>query len=86
MPGKFKQTEGSSDEKYKHRIYATTTRDFMSKHYGALRSRDMVNWEDVTAKMHFADEGTDVRMRHGTAIAIPKSLAVSLRASEGAQP
>ena len=175
VPGKFKQTEGSSEEKYNHRIYATTTRDFasftptalyydpgfsvidatfvrtrerdyllvkdetrfppkkylqlataaslsgpfgslsgpitkpgmwvegptavqagadtiiyydayMSKHYGALRSRDMVNWEDVTATMHFPDEGTDIRMRHGTAIAIPKSLAASLRASEGAQP
>jgi hypothetical protein len=170
VPGKFTQTDGSSEDKYNHRIYATTTRDFAtftptrlfydpgfsvidatflrfegkssllvkdetrhpprkylqlaaaptlqgpfgqlgkpitkpglwvegptalqvgadliiyydaytSKHYGAMRSRDMVNWEDVTAKMHFPDEGTPLRMRHGTAIAVPAALVESLRAA-----
>jgi hypothetical protein len=175
IPGRFPGTDGSSEDKYNHRIYATTTRDFASftptrlfydpgfsvidatfvqrdgkdyflikdetrhppkkylqvaaaqgmqgpfgapsapitrpglwvegptaieaggdtivyydayttKHYGALRSRDMVNWEDVTTRMHFPDEGTPVRMRHGTAIAVPAELVARLRASEGANP
>jgi len=169
IPGKFAQTDGSSEEKYNHRIYATTTRDFVSftpttllydpgfsvidatflrtgqgdyllvkdetrnppkkylqiaaapdlhgpfgqlskpisppgvwvegptalqvgadtivyydaytaRHYGALRSRDLRTWEDVTAQMHFPDEGTPLRMRHGTAIAVPAALVASLRA------
>jgi lysophospholipase L1-like esterase len=168
VPGKFPLTEGSSEEKYNHRMYFTTTRDFVSfaptklfydpgfsvidatflraggkatllvkdetrhpprkylqlaaaqdlqgpfgalgkpftkpglwvegptalqigedaivyydaytsKKYGALRSRDLVNWEDVSAKMHFPDEGTAQRMRHGTAIAVPGALLSSLR-------
>jgi hypothetical protein len=169
VPGRFTQTAGSSEEKYNHRMYATTTKDFttftptalfydpgfsvidatfldtgsgrrlivkdetrfpprkylqmtvaaggtegpfpalaapftpagvwvegptairigndylvyfdayMTKHYGAMRSRDLVTWEDVTAKMRFPDEGTDVRMRHGTVIAVPASLVAALR-------
>jgi beta-xylosidase len=170
VPGKFTQTDGSSEGKYNHRMYATTTKDFAaftptrlfydpgfsvidatfvrangrswllvkdetrnpprkylqlaaapdlqgpfgklaapitkpglwvegptalqvgadvivyydaytSKHYGALRSRDLVNWEDVTKQMHFPDEGTPLRMRHGTAIAVPAALVKSLRAA-----
>jgi len=42
----------------------------VKKHYGALRSRDLKTWEEVTAQMSFPDEGTPVRMRHGTAIAV----------------
>jgi hypothetical protein len=168
IPGKFTGTDGSSEGKYNHRIYATTTRDFVSftptrlfydpgfsvidatflrfngstsllvkdetrnpprkylqlapapdlqgpigklsapitkaglwvegptalqvgadaivyydaytsKHYGALRSRDLLHWEDVTAQMHFPDEGTPLRMRHGSAIAVPAALVESLR-------
>jgi hypothetical protein len=171
VPGRFVQTEGSSEEKYNHRIYATTTRDFVTftptrlfydpgfsvidatflhangrdylllkdetlkpprkylqladapnlqgpfgkpgapitkpglwvegptavqigadvmvyfdayqtQHYGALRSRDLVNWEDVTEKMHFPDEGTPLRMRHGTVIPVPAALAAQLRAAQ----
>jgi hypothetical protein len=170
VPGKFPATEGSSEEKYNHRMYFTTTKDFnafaptklfydpgfsvidatilrangnnwllvkdetrhpprkylqlaaapdlhgpfgklgapitkpglwvegptalqvgadtivyydayTSRHYGALRSRDLVNWEDVTKQMHFPDEGTPLRMRHGTAIAVPAALVESLRAA-----
>jgi arabinosidase-like protein len=169
IPGRFVQTAGSSEEKYNHRIYATTTKDwatftpttlfydpgfsvidatfletaqgprlivkdetryppkkylqlagaadrhgpfpalappftpagvwvegptalrvgedyvvyfdaYIAKHYGALRSRDLVTWEDVTAKMHFPDEGTAERMRHGTVIAVPADLLAGLRA------
>ena len=172
VPGRFPQTEGSSESKYNHRIYATSTKDFASftptrlfydpgfsvidatflripngpvagdwllvkdetrfppkkhlqlaraasvdgpfgplgapftppglwtegptalqvgedvilyydaytaKHYGAMRSRDLVHWEDVTARMHFPDEGTPQRMRHGTAIAVPAALLEKLR-------
>lgn len=170
VPGKFPLTEGSSEEKYNHRMYFTTTKDFTtfvqaklfyepgfsvidatflrangknwllvkdetrhpprkylqlaeapdlrgpfgklgapitrpglwvegptalqvgadvivyydaytSRHYGALRSRDLVNWEDVTKQMHFPDEGTPLRMRHGTAIAVPAALVESLRSA-----
>jgi beta-xylosidase len=168
VPGRFPQTDNSGDGKYNHRIYATTTRDFVSftpttlfydpgfsvidatfmhargadyllvkdetrnpvrkylqlasapdlhgpfgqlrspitppglwtegptalqvgqdtiiyydaytaKHYGALRSRDLVHWEDVTSKMSFPDEGTPQRMRHGTAITVPPALLDQLR-------
>ena len=168
IPGRFAQTAGSSEEKYNHRIYATTTKDwvtftptrlfydpgfsvidatlletpqgprlivkdetryppkkylqlagaadrqgpfpalappftpagvwvegptalrvgddyvvyfdaYMAKHYGAMRSRDLVTWEDVTSRMHFPDEGTAERMRHGTVIAVPADLLAALR-------
>lgn len=52
---------------------------YQTKHYGALRSRDLQIWEDVTAKMSFPDEGTPVRMRHGTVIAVPGELLAKLR-------
>lgn len=173
IPGKFPQTAGSSEEKYNHRLYCTTTKDFAAftptklfydpgfsaidatflrtgkedylvvkdetrnppkkylqiaraadlqgpfsdlsepftpkglwvegptalkvgddyvvyfdaytaKHYGALRSRDLKTWEDVTAKMHFPDEGTPVRMRHGTAIAVPPEIIVKLQSAPAA--
>ena len=170
VPGKFPLTDGTSEDKYNHRMYFTTTRDFVSfaptklfydpgfsvidatflraggkatllvkdetrhpprkylqlaaaadlqgpfgalgkpfttpglwvegptalqigadvivyydaytsRRYGALRSRDLVNWEDVSSKMHFPDEGTAQRMRHGTAIAVPAELLSALRAA-----
>lgn len=51
---------------------------YTAKHYGAMRSRDMVHWKDVTSQMSFPDEGTPLRMRHGTAIAVPRALLDSL--------
>jgi len=167
IPGRFPETEGQSEEKYNHRIYATTTRDFVSftptrlyydpgfsvidatlahafgrdwllvkdetrhpprkhlrvatasgfdgpfgslgapitpsglwsegpsvlqvgdevivyydaytaGHYGAMRTRDMVNWEDVTAKLRFPGAGTKQRVRHGTAFAVPAALIKTL--------
>jgi hypothetical protein len=53
---------------------------YTTKHYGALRSRDLVHWEDVTAQMHFPDEGTPRRMRHGTALQVPADVLARLRA------
>jgi len=60
---------------------------YTAKHYGALRSRgaDLSKWDDVTGQMQFPDEGTPVRMRHGTAIAVPAALVQRLR-TEGATP
>ncbi len=55
---------------------------YQTKHYGALRSRDLVNWEDVTEKMYFPDEGTPLRMRHGTVIPVPAALVAKLRAAQ----
>ncbi|MEO7413024.1 MAG: glycoside hydrolase family 43 protein [Opitutaceae bacterium] len=55
---------------------------YITKHYGALRSRDLKTWEDVTSKMSFPDEGTPVRMRHGTVIAVtPDVISVLLKAA-----
>ena len=170
IPGRFEQTAGSSEEKYNHRMYFTTTKDFttfaktavyldpgfsvidaalldtpegrrlivkdetlrppkkhlrmmtsagsargpfgvlgpaftppgvwvegptaikigddylvyfdayVEKHYGAMRSRDLVTWENVSSTMSFPDEGTAVRMRHGTVIAVPTAIVDALRA------
>jgi len=51
---------------------------YTAKHYGALRSRDLVHWEDVTDRMRFPDEGTARRMRHGTALRVPAALLAAL--------
>jgi hypothetical protein len=48
---------------------------YTAGHYGALRSRDMRQWEDVSARMRFPP-----KMRHGTAFAAPASLVERLRA------
>lgn len=52
---------------------------YTAKHYGALRSRDLVHWDDVTALTRFPDEGTARRMRHGTAIQVPAALLDDLK-------
>lgn len=54
---------------------------YQKKHYGAMRSRDLKTWEDVTAQLSFPDEGTPVRMRHGTALEAPAALVAKLRAT-----
>ena len=54
---------------------------YVQKHYGAMRSKDLKTWEDVTAKMSFPDEGTPVRMRHGTVIAVPAEIVTKLKAT-----
>lgn len=61
---------------------------YTAKHYGALRARggDLSTWEDVTSRMHFPDEGTPVRMRHGTAIAVPAALVQKLRTEAAPAP
>lgn len=52
---------------------------YRKNHYGALRSRDLKTWEDVTDKISFPDEGTPLRVRHGTVIAVPAELVAQLR-------
>lgn len=51
---------------------------YTSHRYGAIRSKDLVNWEDVSAQIHFPDEDTVERVRHGTVIKIPVSLLQTL--------
>jgi beta-xylosidase len=48
------------------------------RRYGAVRSRDLRNWEDVSAQLHVPGEGTPQRMRHGTAIRVPYSVIATL--------
>jgi sucrose-6-phosphate hydrolase SacC (GH32 family) len=52
---------------------------YQTKHYGAMRSKDLKTWEDVTDKMAFPDEGSPVRMRHGTVIEVSAEVAAKLR-------
>jgi hypothetical protein len=53
---------------------------YATKHYSALRSRDLVTWEPVPpAQLHFPFEGTPERMRHGTVIEVPRALIDRLR-------
>jgi lysophospholipase L1-like esterase len=47
---------------------------YREQHYGAMRSRDLVQWEDVTAEIS-VPRGA----RHGTMIAVPRSLVDRLR-------
>jgi hypothetical protein len=51
---------------------------YTAGHYGAMRKRDMVNWEDVTEKLRFPGAGTKQRVRHGTAFAVPAALIKTL--------
>lgn len=52
---------------------------YTSRHYGAMRSRDLKTWETVSVGLDFPAEGTPERMRHGTAIEVPRSLIEGLR-------
>lgn len=52
---------------------------YTARRYGALRSTDMVTWQDISAMMHFPDEGTPDRMRHGTIIAVPLDVLQKLK-------
>jgi lysophospholipase L1-like esterase len=56
---------------------------YQAKRYGAMRSRDLVNWEDVSDRMHFPDEGTLQRMRHGTVFAAPAAAVARLQEAAG---
>ncbi|WP_221033198.1 glycoside hydrolase family 43 protein [Actomonas aquatica] len=49
------------------------------KHYGAMRSTDMVHWENVSERIKMPFEGTKERVRHGTIIEVPQSLIERLQ-------
>ncbi len=55
---------------------------YQTKHYGAMRSRDLRTWEDVSSRLELPDEGTPVRMRHGTVIEVPREIVTALRRPE----
>jgi len=57
---------------------------YVDNHYGAMSSRDLKTWQDVTAKMAFPGEdapGRPERMRGGTVISVPAALLGQLRAA-----
>jgi hypothetical protein len=60
-------------------VYFEAYRD---KHYCALRSRDLKTWEDVTSEVSFLFPGTSERMKHGTVLAVPRSLIDRLLAPD----
>lgn len=47
---------------------------YREHHYGAMRSRDLKTWEDITEKISLPKG-----VRHGTIIAVPPSLVEALR-------
>jgi hypothetical protein len=49
---------------------------YREKRYGAVRSRDLKTWEDITDKIKFPPGA-----RHGTVIEVPRSLIDTLRAA-----
>jgi hypothetical protein len=46
---------------------------YREKHYGAMRSRDLKTWEDVTSMVSFP-----AGARHGTVIAVPRNIIARL--------
>ena len=56
-------------------VYYDAYRD---RHYGALRSRDLKTWDDVSAQLEMPFEGTPERMRHGTVVEVPRALVDKL--------
>ena len=46
-------------------------------HYGAMKSKDLVHWEDVTSRLSMPNG-----IRHGTALEISASILDSLRAAQ----
>lgn len=47
---------------------------YTKHHYGAIRSKDLKQWEDVTSQLNFPQGA-----RHGTAFRIPKNLLDALK-------
>ena len=52
---------------------------YREKHYGAMRSRDLAHWEEVTAEISLPRGA-----RHGTMIVVPRSLVDRLQAARPA--
>lgn len=52
---------------------------YVQKHYGALRSADLIHWEDISDEISLPFEGTPERVRHGTIIAVPRPLMDQLK-------
>jgi alpha-L-fucosidase 2 len=65
-----------------HYVYFDAYRD---RRYGAMRSRDMKSWEDISSQLEMPFEGTPVRMRHGTVAEVPRALIEKLQ-DASAQP
>ena len=47
---------------------------YKEQHYGAMRSRDLLTWEDVTDKISLP-----AGVRHGTIIKVPRALIARLQ-------
>jgi hypothetical protein len=60
-----RRPDRAAGRRRRHRVL----RRLQTKHYGAMRSRDLVHWEDVTDKMHFPTKAR--RCACGTARSSP---------------
>ena len=54
---------------------------YTANRYLIMRSTDLAFWEDVTEQVEFPNEKTPERMRHGTVIAVPRTLIKRLRSA-----
>lgn len=54
---------------------------YIDKRYLLLRSRDLEQWQDVSHRLHLPNEGTALRPRHGTVIAVPRAIVVALQSA-----
>ena len=55
---------------------------YQDKRYGALSSRNLVHWDDVSAKLDIPNEGTPERFRHGTILRVPRLIIEKLQSEE----
>lgn len=56
---------------------------YMEKRYGAVRSTDLIHWEDISDEISLPFAGTPDRVRHGTIIEVPRALIDPLRNHDG---
>ncbi len=52
---------------------------YQDKRYGALASRDLAHWEDVSDRLEMPDEGTPRRARHGTVLRVSRAIVDALQ-------
>ena len=52
---------------------------YQQNRFGLLRSRDLKQWEDVSAQLKLPGDGTPERVRHGTVIWVPRAVVEALR-------
>ncbi|HTF96421.1 MAG TPA: glycoside hydrolase family 43 protein [Cellvibrio sp.] len=58
---------------------------YTSRKYGAIRSKDLIQWEDISPQVQLPDEDTPFRVRHGTIIPVSLDLIKELEEASSKQ-